>query len=113
MNDNYNFLGTISAVYDFADADENKYTTFENCYITLTVFNSTKNFDHYLKILYNELAISNGKRSINKGEIVLKDFGKIEYDVINKYFNEVSIKELILAKFLDYQGDHLNFEIVY
>ena len=42
MNDNYKFLGTISAIYEFANADE-------NYYITLTVFND----DCDLKIIYN------------------------------------------------------------
>lgn len=106
MNDNYKFLGTISAIYDFNNADE-------NYYITLTVFSSTKNFKNDFKILYNELGISGNSHNPNNGEIILKDVGEVEYDVINAYFNEVSIKELILAKFLDNRGDHLNFEIVY
>lgn len=102
MNDNYKFLGTISAIYDFNNADE-------NYYITLTVFNN--NYD--LKIIYNELAISGQSKNANNGEIILNNIGEVEFDEITTNFSEDLIKRLILAKFLDYFENNLNFEIIY
>ena len=102
MDNNYNFLGSISAIYDFANADE-------NYYITLTVFNNNSD----LKIIYNDLAISGNSENAANGEIILKNIGEVEFDEITTNFNENLIKRLILAKFLDYFDDHLNFEIIY
>ena len=102
MNNNYNFLGSISAIYDFSNKDE-------NYYITLTVFNNNEN----LKIIYNELSISGPSKNIKNGEIILKDVGEVEFDEITTNFSENLIKRLILAKFLDYFNSHYNFEIVY
>lgn len=102
MNDNYKYLGTISAIYDFNNADE-------NYYITLTVFNNNSD----LKIIYNELAISGQSKNADNGEIILNNIGEVEFDIITHDFSETLIKELILAKYLDNRGDHLNFEIVY
>ena len=102
MDNNYNFLGSISAIYDFANADE-------NYYITLTVFNNNSD----LKIIYNDLAISGNSKNAANGEIILKNIGEVEFDEITTNFNENLIKRLILAKFLDYFDDHLNFEIIY
>ena len=102
MDNNYNFLGSISAIYDFSNKDE-------NYYITLTVFNSANN----LKIIYNDLAISGPSKNAAHGEIILKDVGEVEFDEITTNFSENLIKRLILAKFLDYFENHLNFEIIY
>ena len=102
MNNNYNFLGSISAIYDFSNKDE-------NYYITLTVFNNNEN----LKIIYNELSISGPSKNIKNSEIILKDVGEVEFDEITTNFSENLIKRLILAKFLDYFNSHYNFEIVY
>ena len=102
MSTNYNFLGTISAIYNFANADE-------NYYITLTVFNNNSD----LKIIYNELAISGNSKNADNGEIILNNIGEVEFDEITTNFSENLIKRLILAKFLDYFENHLNFEIIY
>ena len=102
MDNNYNFLGSISAIYDFSNKDE-------NYYITLTVFNSANN----LKIIYNDLAISGPSKNAANGEIILKDVGEVEFDEITTNFSENLIKRLILAKFLDHFENHLNFEIIY
>ena len=105
MDNNYNFLGSISAIYDFSNNDV-------NMYITLTVFNNKSD----LKIIYNFLKylnVSKPSKIIKNGEIILKNIGEVEFDEITTNFSENLIKRLILAKFLDYFDDHLNFEIIY
>lgn len=103
MNDNFKFLGVISAIYNIHDIED------ENYYITLALFNNVNN----LKIIYKELAISSNNNDLKKGEILLKDIGEMELELITSNVDKPLIKELILAKFLDNRGDHLNFEIVY
>lgn len=105
MSTNFNYLTTISAIYDFVPEDE------ENLNIVLTIFNNGEN----LKILYNynEYYIENKKILNNaiKGEILL-NFGELEMELILNNINNILIKELILSKVLDFIGDHLNFEII-
>ena len=102
MSTNYNFLGSINAIYNFNDADE-------NYYLNLIIFNNGEN----LKILYKDLSISGNGNAPKKGEILLNNIGQMELDLITSKFSENYIKELILYKFLDSQDFYLNFEIIY
>ena len=101
MNNSYKFLGTISAVYNFADADE-------NYYITLAVFYNAKN----LKIHYNSLAIEGSSEEPKSGKIILKDMNN---DYLITTFNKNKDTKLrILREFL--RNSDLNyyaFDIVY
>ena len=47
---------------------------------------------------------------INKGEIILNDIGEMEYELIYNNFYKNLIKELIFNRYLDYMGDHLNYD---
>ena len=102
MNDNYKFLGTISAVCMFANADE-------NYYITLAVFCFFKN----LKIYFKDLAISGNSQSTNEREIILDDISKIECSLIAEYFDEELTKKTILAKICLKTKMYPKFEIIY
>ena len=102
MDNNYNFLVSISAIYNFADADE-------NFYLNLIIFNNAEN----LKILYKDLSICGNSGTIKNGETILNNIGQMELDLITSKFSENYIKELILYKFLDSQDFYLNFEIIY
>ena len=102
MNDNYNFLGLISAVYEFANADE-------NYYITLAVFNNANN----LKIYYKDLAISGLSDDAKEGEIILNNMSYSELILIIKNFDNRVIRELILAKLSEHIRISSSFDVVY
>lgn len=100
MSNTYKFLGTISAVYNFADADE-------NYYITLAVFYNAEN----LKIHYDSLEIKYSSKEHKSGKIILKDTS-IAY--FTSTFNEKDTKKMILRDFLRNMDIwYYNFEIVY
>ena len=102
MSNTYKFLGTISAVYNFADADE-------NYYITLAVFYNDK-MD--LKIHYTSLAYNGLPERPKRGKIILKDMNN---DYLITTFNKNKDTKLrILREFL--RNSDLNyyaFDIVY
>lgn len=102
MNDNYNFLGTISTVCMFANTDENYYTT-------LAVFSNTKN----LKIYFKDLAISGNSQSTKECEIVLDNISEIDCKLIADNFSDDFVKKLILAKVCLKTNLYPNFEIIY
>ena len=102
MNDNYKFLGTISAVCMFANADE-------NYYITLAVFSNSKN----LKIYFKDLAISGNSQSTEEREIILDDISKVECKLIADNFSDDFVKKLILTKVCLKTKMYPNFEIIY
>ena len=102
MNNSYKFLGTISAIYNWADADE-------NYYITLAVFYNDK-MD--LKIHYNSLAYNGLPEKPKRGKIVLKDRNNDYY--ITNFNKKGDTKVMILREFLRNKGiSHYAFDIVY
>ena len=105
MNDSYKFLGTISATYYFASADE-------NYYVTLVVFSN----DETLKVYFKGLEVISGAQSTIEREIILDDVSKVECRLLAKNFSDDLVKKLILAK-VCHKVHKLNvlqdFEIVY
>ena len=105
MNDNYKFLGTISAVYAFANADE-------NYYITLVVFNNANN----LKIYYKDLAVCGLSETTKDGEIILDNISEDEFNEFVTNFNkDMAIRLKVLYKFFHKIDFYFNgmFEIIY
>lgn len=103
MSNTYKFLGTISASYYFASADE-------NYYVTLAVF---YNANGNLKIHYNSLAIEGSSEKPKRGKIILKDRNNDYY--ITNFNKKGDTKVMILREFLRSKGitSHYAFEIVY
>ena len=105
-----NFLTTINAVYNNADAAA--YENGLNIFYNLLVYT---NESGDILIKYNEIIISKGEdANAEKGEIILNNIGLLEFEFIcdNLKNNEKLIKELIFSKFLDIKGDELNFMFV-
>lgn len=102
MNNNFEFLGVISAIYDSTNVDK-------NYYLNLVIFNNDEN----IKILFKKLSTSGNKKTVFSGETILNNIGQMELDLITSKFSENYIKELILYKFLDSQEAYLNFEVIY
>ena len=107
MDKNFNFLTIINGIYNL-----NEETTELNYFDTLLIyFNDNEEIYkiNYTRLNYNK----NNKIIINKGEIILNNIGEMEYELIYNNFNNNLIKKLIFNKYLDYMGDHLNYEKIY
>ena len=102
MNDSYKFLGTISAVNAFANADE-------NYYVTLAVFSNNESLKIYLK----DLEVIGNTHSTKEDEVVLNNITKSECYLIAKNFSDNLIKKLVLAKLSEHIEIGYGFDIVY
>lgn len=110
MDKNFNFLTTINGIYNLNEeaAELNYFDTL------LIYFNDNECIFkiNYTRLIYDNYN-KNNKININKGEIILNDIGEMEYELIyNNFYNNL-IKELIFNKYLDYIGDHLNYDKIY
>lgn len=107
MEKNFNFLATINGIYNL-----NEEAAELNYFDTLLIYFNDN--EYIFKINYTRLIYDNyNKININKGEIILNDIGEMEYELIYNNFNNNLIKELIFNKYLDYMGDHLNYDKIY
>ena len=102
----YEFLGSINGIYNLGEESLN-YNFFDTL---LIYFNENA---ETIKIRYKRLIYINNKININIGEIILNDIGGMEYEFIINNINENLIKNLLFNKFLDYKGEHLNYEKIY
>lgn len=106
MDKNFKFLTEINGIYNLGEESLNL-NYFDNI---LIFFNEDAEI---FKIRYKRLNYINNNININKGEIILNDIGETEYEFILNNINENLIKNLLFNKYLDYMGDHLNYEKIY
>lgn len=106
MDKNFNFLTVINGIYNLGE-ESLKLNYFDTLLIYFNENTET------IKIRYKRLIYNNNKININIGEIILNDIGEMEYEFIINNINENLIKNLLFNKFLDYKGEHLNYEKIY
>lgn len=106
---NLKFLGVINGIYnELDDPEATKFNIFSNLLVYVT-----DNDD--IKIKYKEIIYDNTwgqpRTTVDEGEFWLND-GEMTLALIVAYFNELTIKELIFAKFNDYLDRSFFFRII-